>query len=277
MTMGFQIQNPKNAVDAKRAAIEARKALTTPAGTNSSAIVRYIPPGECPDRNRIVFDDSGSMGGYIEDAKRGMIEYLRNCIPNQTSVAVHFMNSTACDTQLESNLLKLAGDIREMNLRSGGTPFFNTLKKALEATPTLTRLIAFTDGSPTDSLHPETGEEIQTYWADRNSQWTHSADVIIKIAHAIGDQSLVDGYVSKISGADGPCIPIDTVYFGEDNGNRQEMELLKYLSSKTGGYFLHFDPAKVNFAQAFKYLAPVNRLMLASASFRAQVESGAQK
>ena len=258
--MGFQIQNPKNAVDAKRAAIEARKALTAPAGTNPSAIVRYIPPGECPDRNRIVFDDSGSMGGYIEDAKRGMIEYLRNCIPNQTSVAVHFMNSTACDTQLESNLLKLAGDIREMNLRSGGTPFFNTLKKALEAAPTLTRLIAFTDGSPTDTLAADYGEELGTYYGSSSNPWIHSADVIIKIAASTG-----------------AGIPIDTVYFGEDNGNRQEMELLKYLSSKTGGYFLHFDPAKVNFAQAFKYLAPVNRLMLASASFRAQVESGAQK
>lgn len=258
--MAFQIQNPKNAVDAKRAAIEARKALAAPAGTNPSAIVRYILPGECPDRNRIVFDDSGSMGGYIEDAKRGMIEYLRNCIPNQTSVAIHFMNSTACDTQLESNLLKLAGDIREMNLRSGGTPFFNTLKKALEATPTLTRLIAFTDGAPTDMLSAEESTEVSSSW-DTRSAWTSSADVIIKIAMSIG------------SG-----IPIDTVYFGAGaKYERREMELLKYLSSKTGGYFLHFDPAKVNFAQAFKYLAPCNRLMLASASFRADVESGVQK
>jgi hypothetical protein len=257
--MGFQIQNPKNAVDAKRAAIEARKALTAPAGTNPSAIVRYILPGECPDRNRIVFDDSGSMGGYIEDAKRGMIEYLRNCVPNQTSVAIHFMNSTACDTQLESNLLKLAADIREMNLRSGGTPFFNTLKKALEAMPTLTRLIAFTDGSPTDELSAEESTEMSSRW-DTSSAWTSSADVIIKIAMSIG-----------------AGIPIDTVYFGEDNADRREIALLKYLSSKTGGYFLHFDPAKVNFAQAFKYLAPINRLMLASASFRADVESGARK
>ena len=257
--MGCQIQNPKNAVDAKRAAIEARKALTAPAGANPSAIVHYIPPGECPDRNRIVFDDSGSMGGYIEDAKRGMIEYLRNCVPNQTSVAIHFMNSTACDTQLESNLLKLAADIREMNLRSGGTPFFNTLKKALEAMPTLTRLIAFTDGSPTDELSAEESTEMSSRW-DTSSAWTSSADVIIKIAASTG-----------------AGIPIDTVYFGEDNADRREIALLKYLSSKTGGYFLHFDPAKVNFAQAFKYLAPINRLMLASASFRADVESGARK
>ena len=257
--MGFQIQNPKNAVDAKRAAIEALKASTAPAGANPSAIVHCIPPGECPDRNRIVFDDSGSMGGYIEDAKRGMIEYLRNCVPNQTSVAIHFMNSTAFDTQLESNLMKLAADIRETNLRSGGTPFFNTLKKALEAMPTLTRLIAFTDGVPTDELSAEESAEMSSRW-DTSSAWTSSADVIIKIAASTG-----------------AGIPIDTVYFGEDNADRREIALLKYLSSKTGGYFLHFDPAKVNFAQAFKYLAPINRLMLASASFRADVESGARK
>jgi hypothetical protein len=258
--MGFQIQNPRNAVDAKRAAIEARKASTAPAGVNPSAIVRYISPGECPDRNRIVFDDSGSMGGYIEDAKRGMIEYLRNCIPNQTSVAIHFMNSTACDSQLESNLQRLAADIREMNLRSGGTPFFNTLKKALEATPTLTRLIAFTDGSPTDALAADCEEDLDTLHGGRDNPWIHSANIIIKIAMSIG-----------------AGIPIDTVYFGGSiEYERREIDLLKYLSSKTGGYFLHFDPAKVNFAQAFKYLAPVNRLMLASASFRAEVESGVQ-
>jgi hypothetical protein len=169
------------------------------------------------------------------------------------------MNSTACDTQLESNLLKLAADIREMNLRSGGTPFFNTLKKALEVTPTLTRLIAFTDGSPTDMLSAEESTEMSSRW-DTSSAWTSSADVIIKIAHATG-----------------AGIPIDTVYFGVGNEYRREIVLLKYLSSKTEGYFLHFDPAKVNFAQAFKYLAPCNRLMLASASFRAEVESGQQK
>ena len=89
-----------------------------------------------------------------------------------------------------------------------------------------------------------------------------SADIIITIA--------------KNALKNGKCVPIDTVFFGSE-GRQREIELLKYLSSKTGGYFLHFDPAKVNFAQAFKYLAPVNRLMLASASFRAQVESGAQK
>jgi hypothetical protein len=146
-------------------------------------------------------------------------------------------------------------------LSSGGTPFFNTLNHALKATPTLTRLIAFTDGSPTDRLQAEEDEKVGTlgYYSYGIDAWKASADIIIKIAKATG------------SG-----IPIDTVFFGSE-GREREMELLKYLSAQTGGYFLHFDPAKVNFATAFKYLAPVNRLRLASGSFRASVESGAQK
>lgn len=254
--MTFSIQNPKNAVDAKRAAIEARKASSAPA-----AIVRYLPPGECPDRNRIVFDDSGSMGGYIEDAKRGVVEFLRNCIPNQTAVAVHFMNTKEWSTELRSNLLELSTDIQEAHLNIGGTPFFNTLKKALEATPTLTRLVAFTDGSPTDQLQAEENEEagLQGYHSYGIDAWKASANIIIKIAKSISTG-----------------IPIDTVFFGSEDRQR-EIELLKYLSAQTGGYFLHFDPSKVNFSQAFKYLAPCHRLMLASSSFRASIESGRQK
>jgi hypothetical protein len=120
-------------------------------------------------------------------------------------------------------------------------------------------LIAFTDGASTDALAADYGEELDTFYGSNSNPWTTSADIIIKIAKATG------------SG-----IPIDTVFFGGDYRKR-EMELLKYLSVQTGGYFLHFDPAKVNFATAFKYFAPVNRLRLASGSFRASVESGVQK
>ena len=252
--MGFEIKNPKTAVDAKKAAIEALKTSTAViAGKEPQALVRYIPPGECPDRNRIVFDDSGSMGGQIENAKKGVVEFLRNCIPNQTAVAVHFMNTSAWSTSLRSNLLELAAELQEFQLASGGTPFFNTLKQALEATPTLTRLIAFTDGAPTDRLVPDSREEIE--------EWKVNADIVIRIAKATA------------SG-----IPLDTVYFGDNSEyNQKNIQLLKYLSSQTGGYFLHFDPAKVNFATAFKYLAPCHRLMLSSGSFRAAVESGARK
>ena len=215
--------------------------------------MQYVSPNKCPDRNRIVFDDSGSMGMQVENAKKGVVEFLRNCIPNQTAVALHFMNTTSWNTQLRSDLPLLGQDILECELRSGGTPFFNTLKKALEATPVLTRLIAFTDGAPTDQLTPDTSEEIQDYWAQNN--WMASTNVIVQLAKAIG--------------GDKP-IPIDTVYFGGQN--QRNMDLLRYLSSETGGFFLHFDPAKVNFKTAFKYLTSGLRLQLTSGSFRAALE-----
>lgn len=258
--MAFQISNMKSPQDARRAQIEAARASAKTAKTGEpTALVQYVSPDKCPDRNRIVFDDSGSMGMQVENAKKGVVEFLRNCIPNQTAVALHFMNTTSWNTQLRSDLPLLGQDILECELRSGGTPFFNTLKKALEATPILTRLIAFTDGAPTDQLEAEESEAagMQGYYSHQWDTWKASADVIIKIAHGIGGEK---------------PIPIDTIYFGY--GNEQNMKLLRYLSEATGGFFLHFDPSKVNFKTAFKYLAPVNRLQLTSGSFRASLERG---
>jgi len=280
--MSFSITNPAKVLDAKRAAIEAAKNASASkalgnGSENKAALIRFIPAAECPDRNRIVFDDSGSMSGQIENAKQGVVEYLRNCIPNQTAAAIHFMCTKSWSTALRSDLPQLSADLQEAQLHLDNTPFFNTCKAALEATPVLTRLIAFTDGSPTDELQAEEHETsaMQGFYSRGADSWKASADVIIKIAHNIGDQSLSGGYVSKTSGAHGPCIPIDTVFFGVDSEwSVRERELLKYLSDATGGYFMVFDPAKVNFRTAFKYLAPVNRLMLASSSFRAELESG---
>lgn len=275
LTIKSDGQSNNKTVDPKRARIEAaRAAAAAAAEKNPATIMKYIPPAECAERNRIVFDDSGSMDTYLEDAKKGVVEFLRNCIPNQTAVALHFMNSGLLE--LQSDLPQLSTHILERRYRSGSTPFFSTLKKALEASPQATRIIAFTDGAPTDELEPENAAEIQSSWGRTSySDWQQSANIIIQIAHALGDQSLTNGFVSSTSSAHGPCIPIDTVYFGTASEYAQKnIELLKYLSTQTGGYFLHFDPAKVNFRTAFKYLAPVHRLMLASESFKADVESG---
>lgn len=263
--MAFQIGSYKNPADAKKAAIEAAKAAAAGRKPEDGAMVRYIPPGECQDRIRIVFDDSGSMAGEIDNAKKGVVEFLRNCIPNQTAVAVHFMNTTEWSTELRSNLPQLGVDVQEAFLSSGGTPFFNTIKRALESTPKLTRLVAFTDGAPTDRLQAEEDENvIASYYSfNRQQGWLSSADVVIKIAHYIGGEK---------------CIPIDTIYFGPATDyTAEQIALLKYLAEKTGGFFLHFDPAKVSFKTAFKYLAPVNRLQLTSGSFRASLERGEVK
>lgn len=256
---GFQIGKFNNnaGLDAKKAAIEAAKARASGAGASATSMVKYISPNECPDRTRIVFDDSGSMGIQIQNAKNGVVEYLKNCIPNQSAVAVHFMNTQSWSANLTSNLPQLGQDILEASLSSGGTPFFNTLKKALEATPRLTRLVAFTDGSPTDSLKAEESDELIGYHSNRIDSWIMSADVIIKIAKS-----------------QQPEIPIDTVFFGDLKYSERPVQLLKYLSEKTGGFFLHFDPSKPNIWKQLKYLAPVNRLALTDGSFRAKVERG---
>lgn len=244
---------------AKRAAIEAAKARAS-AKFAEAALVKYTPPAECVERSRIIFDDSGSMGSQLENAKRGVVEYLKNCIPNQTAVAVHFMNTTSWNTTLRSDLPQLAQDIKETELRSGGTPFFNTIKKALEATPRATRLVAFTDGAPTDQLQAEGEAEIQSMW-HRSDTWRSSADAVI-----------------RISKSQSPAIPIDCVYFGEQNPYTQpNINLLKYLAESTGGFFMVFDPAKMDFATGMKYLAPVNRLRLTDGSFRAALERGEVK
>ena len=242
--------------EAKKAAMLAAKTATS--ASKPYALVRYIPASECPDRNRIVFDDSGSMDGYIKDAKNGVIEFLRNCIPNQTSVAVHFMN-TSPDIKLQSDLVSLGNQLLEMSLKSGATPFFESLKKALQDSPKLTRLIAFTDGSPTDCLDVSQAAELGcTFDGHARDLQMASADVIIQLA--------------KITGG-GKCIPIDTVFFGTSCCKR-ENRLLEYLSAQTGGFFLRFDPSKPNIFKQLKYLAPVNRLRLTSPAFRAEVESG---
>ena len=250
------LKNLKNPQDAKRAAMDAAKAASKGTSAESVALERYISPDKCPDRNRIVFDDSGSMDGQIMNAKKGVVEFLRNSIPNHTAVAVHFMNTREWSTALRSDLPLLGKDIEEASLVIGGTPFFNTMKRALEAKPVLTRLIAFTDGAPTDELASEDSDDLQpSGWYGDSYQ--KSADVIITIAKAVG--------------GDKP-IPIDTVYFG--GINEHAMNLLRYLSDNTGGFFLHFDPAKVNFKTAFKYLSSGLRLQLTSGSFRASLERG---
>ncbi len=257
---------PANALDAKKAAIEAarnaaaasKQAALGSGAENTSAVMKYIRPAECSDRIRIVFDDSGSMSGQITNAKQGVVEFLRNCIPNQTAVAVHFMCTKTWSTALRSDLPLLGSDIEEAQLTLAGTPMFNTMLKAVKESPLLTRMVVFTDGSPTDQLNAEEESELQPFWGSDRSTWIESANIIIKLCKQFGGEK---------------CIPIDTVFFGGEYA-KAEMDLLRYLSDKTGGFFLHFNPAKVNFKTAFKYLAPVNRLMLSSGIVREEIESG---
>lgn len=253
----MNINIPKNANAAKLEALKA--ARNQGASSSDASIQKWVSPDQCKDRIRVIFDDSGSMHGQIKDAKDGVTEFYRNCIPNQTAVAVHMLCTS--DSKLEAlttNLIEAATVLKDTPPGLGGTPLFSTMKKAFEREPRLTRMVVFSDGEPTDSWDKES-------WNNWNAGSTEPA-------HPIPYGKDAD---KAIAAAKELRVPIDTVFFGSDGDHTAAArKFLKYLSDQTGGYFLHFDPKKVNFRTAFKYLAPVNRLMLASENFRKEVEDG---
>lgn len=261
MSNKLSIGNPSAA--AKLAAIRA-------AAAKPDALAKTQPPAVKPEdakeRLRLIGDDSGSMMSHEKDVRDGIIEFFRNCIPGETSAAVHLLCTKDENNKLSvlnSNLIELASWMQVVRFGWGGTPLFSALKRALEAEPRATRLIAFTDGSPTDHL------------AER-SWGTESTALTIPFS-TYKDAVLIVAQAQELK------IPIDTVFFGEgvwrdwESGKdveSDEVKLLKYLAEQTGGYFLKFDPKKTSFRQGLKYLAPVNRLALASESFRKEVEEG---
>lgn len=98
------------------------------------------------DKLGIVFDDSGSMGVIpIKEAKDGVIDFLRNCIPNQTAVALYPMNSRAY--KLSTDLPSIANAVLDIKA-TDCTPLVATAQKMLNMNPALTRGIVFSDGSP---------------------------------------------------------------------------------------------------------------------------------
>jgi Mg-chelatase subunit ChlD len=208
----------------------------------------FIKPEDAPERLRIVFDDSGSMAGVkMSNAKEGVVEFLRNCTPNQTAVAVHLLNNEPSwnvegaeipplikDSILTSDLLMLASEIKSEAVdATDGTPLYEKLVEALEAMPRATRLIAFSDGVPRQS---------------RESKFR-----AFKLAKEFN-------------------IPIDTIYISMGYSDTSAVENMKEIAEATGGYFL--DLSKGDFKKGLKYLAPTKRLMLADSSFKAAVERG---
>jgi hypothetical protein len=223
-----------------------------------------IPPEDATNKIRIIFDNSGSMGDTVfcasryEDkmtlAKRGVVEFLRNCTLNKDAVAVHLLNQPnrysyheeeealalpelILKATLSTDLLLIAAVVDcDMNQATGGTPLFETIEKALSDEPKATRLVAFSDGAPAGFQREEVCYNLALRYK----------------------------------------IPIDSVFFGSaaDTG----CEVMKKIAEKTGGIFILFDPAKgVNFATAFKYLTPGRRLMLMDSAFKAKLERGEVK
>ena len=238
---------PKTPSELKMEAMERMRSSSNALTQTSKTTQNLKPPKDCKDRTSILGDDSGSMGtANFENAKKGIVEYLRNCTPGETAVSVHWLNleDKKEETSIfSSDLVATANSVTETSYNAGGTPLFRRLEELLEEERILNRIVLFTDGSPTDS---------------------YGVPFIEKAARLLRDRSVKARNIS-----------IDTVFFGTtDLYTSRERELLQFLSSETGGIFLVFDPSKTNFAKAFKYLAPPSRLMLASESFRKEVEEG---
>ena len=121
---------------------------------------------------------------------------------------------------------------------TGGTPLYQTVLTALEAEPRATRIVAFSDGQP------------NRY---------HNKGQLFSKAKALK-------------------IPVDTVFLSSgpsswaDGDDSSAIKMMRELADETGGIFL--DLSKGDFRTGLKYLAPVKRLLLADASFKAQVERG---
>lgn len=207
----------------------------------------FVEPERAKDIIKILFDDSGSMRGQkLEDAKKGSVEFMRHCGINQVAIGIYPFNAEAIapDTDLPD-----VGALTQHIRATGSTPMFDTLEAAMKEEIRATRYIIFTDGQP-----------------DSNKKM----NVLIEKAQT--DKT-----------------PIDTVWICDlpDNKNYytlnykiedySEYILLKSIADATGGFFLIFDRNKVNFAQAFKFLAPGNRLMLANESFRNDLQEGRVK
>ncbi len=220
-----------------------------------------IKPEEATERIRIVFDNSSSMndhvgGDYnksrISEARKGIVEYLRNCQLNRDAVAIHFLNNYASyryedapnrllplleKSQLTTDLLLLASAIDSPNIAAiGGTPLFEVTEQALAATPEATRLIIFSDGEPNNELKKE-----------------------FCINEALRKK-----------------VPIDTVFIG--NKDDIGAALLQEIAERTHGIYIVIDSTKgADFSTAFKYLAPTMRFMLVDDTFKARLERGEVK
>jgi hypothetical protein len=253
---------------AKNARIAALKAQSSSASKESElkedAITQrtqLIKPEDATERIRIIFDNSVSMdaniGAFgdspsrIEEAKKGVVEYLRNCQLNRDAVAVHFLNNYTAShigestlpasilqkSELTTDLILLASSIDDENVRArGGTPLFEITEITLDATPIATRIIMFSDGAPNNCFKKE---------------------------------SCIEKAIEK-------KIPIDTVYIGLKGESRAT--LLQEIAERTNGIFIVIDASKgADFKTAFKYLAPTKRLMLMDKSFKEKIERGEVK
>jgi hypothetical protein len=232
---------PKFGLAAKKEA--AKKAAENQLATTQASKALELQPKDMANRIGIIFDDSGSMMGQaIKDAQQGVEEFLRNCEKDNTAVAVYGMG----DEDSFNSPFASGGSKTSLSLTTN-LPAVAIWCKGLTAswgTPTLkrlkamfqaenvTRVIIFSDGRP-----------------DRMPD--------------VNDWKWITGQ----------GIAIDTVYIPvSGRADKEASYFMKQLAERTGGIYLCFERGKSNFAQAFKYLAPTLRHLLADRSFVDKLE-----
>ena len=128
------------AIVAQPTGLAARKAALAQA----ASVALPVDPSTLEHRIGIVFDNSGSMYGFIDQAKEGCEEFLRSCPKDITAVAVYPMQGEVI--RLCSNLPAVALMVKNIKVE-GSTPLVETCNTML-AQNKLTRAIVFSDGAP---------------------------------------------------------------------------------------------------------------------------------
>jgi hypothetical protein len=211
--------------------------------------IKDLNPNESEHRIGIIFDDSGSMSSQVENkskidhAQIGVRNFVQQCNPKDTSLAIYPLNEKAQQLICDFDVLNLyIGTIRP----TGGTPLYWVTIKILTECD-LTRGVIFSDGEPTD------GSGYYSTTEDSDSEERQSLK-----------EKMISLAIEK-------KIPLDCIFIGYTT--EKGYILLKEIADRTGGIFVHFKDA-ASLGQGLKYLSPAMRGMLLNAELKAKIERG---
>lgn len=209
----------------------------------AEAQLAEIKPENCPHKLAIIFDDSGSMAGEsLAKAKEAVRTFTTSCNPLETALAVVPLSVSEGHKE-KAKPITVNYDVLNLFVSSlqvsGGTPLYQTMIDVLKAEIKPTRLIAFSDGEPTDDYYKNADSPT------KKGEWLQTATEA--------------------------KLPHDTVYIGMENTlGYNEM---KWIAEQTGGIFIHFKDAK-SLASGLKYLSPGLRGLLTNAETKAKIQKG---
>ncbi len=214
---------------------------------NFERTLKSIDPNTVPNRLGLIIDDSGSMGqDGMENAHTAIKSFTQSCNHTDTSIAVYPINAANKPLTCDYDLVNLyVNGI----WATGGTELYSKLKELIEK-ENITRAIAFSDGSPTDSHISPNAEGMSNSW-----NWGDDGTIARKT---------VAMYVEK-------KVPVDTIYIGYDT-DKPYKEMAE-LARVTGGVFVHFKDT-ASLSSSLKYLSPGFRGLLANPEIKARIERG---